>query len=59
MGLKIGKDTKMITIVKEEKVFTNSDTIQKRALGDFPEDIKEVVTEGRFFCYINSYNKVS
>jgi len=43
MRLKIAKDTNVITIVKEENVFTNSDTIQKGAFGDYPEDIKEIV----------------
>ena len=43
MALKIGKDTNVITIVREEEVFTNSATIQKGAFGDFLEDIKEVI----------------
>ena len=43
MPFKIGKDTKEIIIVREEKVFINSTTIHKGTLGDFPGDIKEIV----------------
>ena len=43
MKFKTGKDTNVITIVREEKVFTNSATIQKGAFGDFLEDIKEII----------------
>ncbi len=41
--MKIGKDTKILTIVREEKVFTNSTAIQKGTFGDFSGDIKEIV----------------
>ena len=40
MALKIGKNTKMITIVKEEHVSTNDDSISK---GIFDELVKEVI----------------
>ena len=43
MQFKIGKDTKEIIIVREEKVFINSTTIHKGTFGDFPGDIKEIV----------------
>ena len=43
MKFKTGKDTNVITIVREEEVFTNSATIQKGAFGDFLEDIKEII----------------
>ena len=43
MKFKTGKDTNVITTVREEEVFTNSAIIQKGAFGDFLEDIKEVI----------------
>jgi len=43
MKFKIGKDTNVITIVREEEVLTNSSTIQKGAFGGFLEDIKEII----------------
>jgi hypothetical protein len=43
MKFKTGKDTNVITIVREEEVLTNSATIQKGAFGDFLEDIKEII----------------
>lgn len=39
----IGKDTKVITIVREEKVFIDSTTIHKGTFGHSLENIKEIV----------------
>jgi hypothetical protein len=50
MGLKIGKDTKSITIIKEVNVLTNSTIIRKGTFGDSPEDIKEIVIPEGVTC---------
>lgn len=39
----IGKETKVITIVREEKVFIDSTTIHKGTFGHSLENIKEIV----------------
>ena len=46
MGFKIGKDTKIITMVFEEQVFTNSETITKSFASNYPGMKEIVIPEG-------------
>ena len=46
MRLKIGKDTKVITVVSEEQVFTNSKTITKSFASNFPGMKEIIIPEG-------------
>lgn len=46
MGFKIGKDTKIITIVSEEQEWTNSDTITKSLASNYPGMKEIIIPEG-------------
>ena len=46
MGFKIGKDTKIITMVVEDCEFTNSETITKNLVSHYPKMKEIVIPEG-------------